>query len=158
MLSFPEKSPQSLQLPACSANFFCFPRSERILTSHLPSSHKEQLGRAFRPNSQRYRTTPELLLLQRSVASSKVAKLAEQHSSLDLEALPVDGSPTGSRKRNASIAGLDDESINIESPDQQLGDDGGKKRPIKRACNECRQQKVRPMRKLCCRRCRCCAF
>jgi hypothetical protein len=79
-----------------------------------------------------------------AVSASEQTKLEDQRASLDLEALPAESSPTGSRKRNASIAGLDDDSLNVESPDNdQLGDDAsGKKRPIKRACNECRQQKV----------------
>jgi hypothetical protein len=56
----------------------------------------------------------------------------------------VAGSPTSSgNKRNASVAGFDDDAQSIESPDHQLGEDAqGRKRPIKRACNECRQQKV----------------
>ncbi|KPI37081.1 uncharacterized protein AB675_3637 [Cyphellophora attinorum] len=80
-----------------------------------------------------------------AVSASEQTKLEDQRASLDLEALPAESSPTDSRKRNASIAGLDDDSLNVESPDNdQLGDDAsGKKRPIKRACNECRQQKLR---------------
>jgi hypothetical protein len=55
-------------------------------------------------------------------------------------------SPTQSQKRNASVAGFDSSpaSASIGSPD--LNDDhargDGKRRPVKRACNECRQQKV----------------
>lgn len=56
-------------------------------------------------------------------------------------------SPTQSHKRNASVAGFDSSpaSASFGSPD--LNDDhgraDGKRRPVKRACNECRQQKVR---------------
>lgn len=56
------------------------------------------------------------------------------------------GSPVHGRKRNASLAGFDSSPVSpsIESPDQIGGEDGsGRKRPVKRACNECRQQKVR---------------
>ncbi len=55
-------------------------------------------------------------------------------------------SPTQSQKRNASVAGFDSSpaSASIGSPD--LNDEharvDGKRRPVKRACNECRQQKV----------------
>ena len=52
-----------------------------------------------------------------------------------------------SRKRNASIAGLDSSPGSNESPDHDGTDDGtpqpgGRRFPVKRACNECRQQKV----------------
>jgi len=56
-------------------------------------------------------------------------------------------SPTQSQKRNASVAGFDSSpaSASIGSPD--LNDEharvDGKRRPVKRACNECRQQKLR---------------
>jgi hypothetical protein len=67
-------------------------------------------------------------------------KLDEAASGLHASA----GSPSGSsHKRNASVAGFDDDAQSVESPDPQHGDDAqGRKRPIKRACNECRQQKV----------------
>jgi len=55
------------------------------------------------------------------------------------------GSPAQGRKRNASLAGFDSSPASIESPDQN-GDESHardfKRRPVKRACNECRQQKV----------------
>jgi hypothetical protein len=51
-----------------------------------------------------------------------------------------------SRKRNASTAELDSSPGSIESPEVYgTGDDqqnDGKRHPVKRACNECRQQKV----------------
>lgn len=53
-------------------------------------------------------------------------------------------SPTQSHKRNASVAGFDSSPASLESPDIN-GDDharDGRRRPVKRACNECRQQKV----------------
>ncbi|RMD42606.1 hypothetical protein DV735_g2555, partial [Chaetothyriales sp. CBS 134920] len=54
--------------------------------------------------------------------------------------------PPVGHKRNASAAELDSTPVtpDIESPDQNTGEDGqGKKKPVKRACNECRQQKLR---------------
>lgn len=53
-------------------------------------------------------------------------------------------SPTQSHKRNASVAGFDSSPASLESPDIN-GDEharDGRRRPVKRACNECRQQKV----------------
>ncbi|KAJ9645505.1 hypothetical protein H2204_001085 [Knufia peltigerae] len=56
-------------------------------------------------------------------------------------------SPTQSHKRNASVAGFDSSpaSASFGSPDlnDEHGRGDGKRRPIKRACNECRQQKLR---------------
>lgn len=52
-------------------------------------------------------------------------------------------SPIQGQKRNASIAGFDSSpaTASVESPEH--GDDvNGRRRPVKRACNECRQQKV----------------
>jgi hypothetical protein len=48
------------------------------------------------------------------------------------------------RKRNASIAELDSSPGSQESPERDgTGvDNDGKRHPVKRACNECRQQKV----------------
>ncbi|KAK5093661.1 hypothetical protein LTR70_009851 [Exophiala xenobiotica] len=47
-------------------------------------------------------------------------------------------------KRDASVAGFDASPGSIESPDQHDADDQhSRKRPVKRACNECRQQKLR---------------
>jgi hypothetical protein len=53
-------------------------------------------------------------------------------------------SPTQSHKRNASVAGFDSSPASLESPDLNGDDNGrdGRRRPVKRACNECRQQKV----------------
>jgi hypothetical protein len=54
-------------------------------------------------------------------------------------------SPTQSHKRNASVAGFDSSPASLESPDINGDENGrdGRRRPVKRACNECRQQKVR---------------
>ena len=55
-------------------------------------------------------------------------------------------SPIQGQKRNASMAGFDSSpaTASVESPDH--GDDAhgrnDRRRPVKRACNECRQQKV----------------
>jgi hypothetical protein len=50
------------------------------------------------------------------------------------------------RKRNASLAGFDSSPGTVESPEADASDDGHhgdrRKQPVKRACNECRQQKV----------------
>ena len=50
------------------------------------------------------------------------------------------------RKRNASLAGLDSSPGTVESPEADASDDAHhedrRKQPVKRACNECRQQKV----------------
>ena len=50
-------------------------------------------------------------------------------------------------KRNASLAALDSSPGTAGSPDVEGSEDGAhgeerKKQPVKRACNECRQQKV----------------
>ena len=47
------------------------------------------------------------------------------------------------RKRDASLAGLDASPGSAESVDQDADDQNSRKRPVKRACNECRQQKLR---------------
>lgn len=48
-----------------------------------------------------------------------------------------------SRKRDQSTAGLDASPGSVDSGDHADGDDHAlRKRPVKRACNECRQQKV----------------
>ena len=54
-----------------------------------------------------------------------------------------------SRKRNSFVAGLDSSPISNESADYDAVDldnqqDEEKRHPVKRACNECRQQKVGP--------------
>jgi hypothetical protein len=52
------------------------------------------------------------------------------------------------RKRNASLAGFDSSPGTVESPEAEGSEDGNhdekRKHPVKRACNECRQQKVSP--------------
>lgn len=45
-------------------------------------------------------------------------------------------------KRNATIAGLDSSPGSIDDLDEAETRDGKKRQPVKRACNECRQQKV----------------
>ncbi|KAI9821069.1 MAG: hypothetical protein M1827_003802 [Pycnora praestabilis] len=50
----------------------------------------------------------------------------------------------GGRKRNRSIAGLDSSPGSQEDGDGEEGHDGRRRQPgVKRACNECRQQKLR---------------
>lgn len=74
-------------------------------------------------------------------------KLASTSAPIEGESsVPGLASPTQGRKRNASVAGFDSSpaSASVESPDingDELGRDG-RRRPVKRACNECRQQKV----------------
>lgn len=52
-------------------------------------------------------------------------------------------SPTQGQKRNASIAGFDSSPATASAESPEHGDDvNGRRRPVKRACNECRQQKV----------------
>ncbi|EXJ76876.1 hypothetical protein A1O3_10521 [Capronia epimyces CBS 606.96] len=53
-------------------------------------------------------------------------------------------SPIQGHKRNASFAGLESSPASTESPDQNGdGHRDSRRRPVKRACNECRQQKLR---------------
>ena len=99
---------------------------------------------ALRDNaSLRYR-----LFMSRHAVSGSSNKLADHQpqNSEPLIGLSAAGSPLHGRKRNASLAGFDSSPVspNIESPNQIGEEDGsGRKRPVKRACNECRQQKVR---------------
>jgi hypothetical protein len=55
-------------------------------------------------------------------------------------------SAISNRKRNASLAGFDSSPGTVESPEAEGSEDGNhddkRKQPVKRACNECRQQKV----------------
>ena len=86
--------------------------------------------------------------IQRHVSSENPFKLAERQpqDSEPVTGLGASGSPIHGRKRNSSLAGFDSSpaSPSVESPDHHGGDDShGRKRPVKRACNECRQQKVR---------------
>lgn len=46
------------------------------------------------------------------------------------------------RKRNVTIAGMDSSPGSIDDGDDNDRDDK-RRQPVKRACNECRQQKVR---------------
>lgn len=60
---------------------------------------------------------------------------------------PVSERQGANRKRNASLAGFDSSPGTIESPEGDGSEDGQqlddrRKQPVKRACNECRQQKV----------------
>jgi hypothetical protein len=62
------------------------------------------------------------------------------HSSAPAAATP--GGPASGKKRNVAVAGLDSSPGSTE--DVEDGEPHGEKRrqPVKRACNECRQQKV----------------
>lgn len=52
-------------------------------------------------------------------------------------------SPIQGQKRNASVAGFDSSPATASAGSPDHGDDvNGRRRPVKRACNECRQQKV----------------
>lgn len=46
------------------------------------------------------------------------------------------------RKRNVTIAGMDSSPGSIEDTEDNDGRDDKRRQPVKRACNECRQQKV----------------
>ncbi len=49
----------------------------------------------------------------------------------------------GGRKRNRSIAGLDSSAGSVEDGEGEDGNEDRRRAPgVKRACNECRQQKV----------------
>ncbi|KAJ5212253.1 uncharacterized protein N7498_003899, partial [Penicillium cinerascens] len=48
-----------------------------------------------------------------------------------------------SRKRNVTIAGMDSSPGSIEDMDDNDSRDDKRRQPVKRACNECRQQKLR---------------
>ncbi|KAN0069636.1 hypothetical protein V8E54_011942 [Elaphomyces granulatus] len=63
------------------------------------------------------------------------------HSSAPAAATP--GGPASGKKRNVAVAGLDSSPGSTE--DVEDGEPHGEKRrqPVKRACNECRQQKLR---------------
>lgn len=50
------------------------------------------------------------------------------------------------RKRNVTMAGMDSSPGSIEDVDDNDALEERKRQPVKRACNECRQQKVRAMR------------
>lgn len=47
------------------------------------------------------------------------------------------------RKRNVTIAGIDSSPGSIDEAEDIDGRDDKRRQPVKRACNECRQQKVR---------------
>lgn len=47
------------------------------------------------------------------------------------------------RKRNLTMAGIDSSPGSIEDMDDNDAREEKKRQPVKRACNECRQQKVR---------------
>lgn len=51
------------------------------------------------------------------------------------------------RKRNVTVAGLDSSpgSVDVDDIDEADNREEKKRLPVKRACNECRQQKVRPL-------------
>lgn len=46
------------------------------------------------------------------------------------------------RKRNVTIAGIDSSPGSIDDAEDHDGRDDKRRQPVKRACNECRQQKV----------------
>jgi len=46
------------------------------------------------------------------------------------------------RKRNVTIAGIDSSPGSIEDMDDHDAREEKRRQPVKRACNECRQQKV----------------
>lgn len=48
------------------------------------------------------------------------------------------------RKRNVTLAGMDSSPGSIDDADDNDRDDK-RRQPVKRACNECRQQKVRSL-------------
>lgn len=51
------------------------------------------------------------------------------------------------RKRNVTMAGMDSSPGSIEDVDDNDAREERKRQPVKRACNECRQQKVRAIRR-----------
>ncbi|KAJ5132225.1 hypothetical protein N7448_006383 [Penicillium atrosanguineum] len=59
------------------------------------------------------------------------------HASVAMSASDVQG-----RKRNVTIAGMDSSPGSIEDMDDNDSRDDKRRQPVKRACNECRQQKV----------------
>jgi hypothetical protein len=92
----------------------------------------------------RYRPPYAKVRYIRSWTSVKLA-VPQSQDTEPVTGLGALGSPVQGHKRNASLAGFDSSpaSPSIDSPDQNAGDDSlGRKRPVKRACNECRQQKV----------------
>lgn len=72
-----------------------------------------------------------------SVATSPVMAGASQ---------PLVPAAAGSdaRKRNVAMAGLDSSPGSVEDMDDADAREEKKRQPVKRACNECRQQKVSP--------------
>lgn len=54
------------------------------------------------------------------------------------------------RKRNVTIAGIDSSPGSIEDVDDNDARDDKRRQPVKRACNECRQQKVGAARRIPC--------
>jgi hypothetical protein len=58
--------------------------------------------------------------------------------------LPVSVAADGvhGRKRNVTIAGIDSSPGSIEDMDDNEAREEKRRQPVKRACNECRQQKV----------------
>lgn len=57
--------------------------------------------------------------------------------------VPVGADGAQGRKRNVTIAGMDSSPGSIEDVDDSDLRDDKRRQPVKRACNECRQQKVR---------------
>lgn len=55
---------------------------------------------------------------------------------------PVSVDGVQGRKRNVTIAGMDSSPGSVEDVEDNDGRDEKRRQPVKRACNECRQQKV----------------
>lgn len=56
-------------------------------------------------------------------------------------AVASDGLGQG-RKRNITVAGLESSPGSVDEVEETEQNDDKKRQPVKRACNECRQQKV----------------
>lgn len=57
--------------------------------------------------------------------------------------VPVGTDGVQGRKRNVTVAGMDSSPGSIEDVDDSDLREDKRRQPVKRACNECRQQKVR---------------
>lgn len=74
--------------------------------------------------------------------TSPIRHNANIHSGGQLLGALSGGSSLAGRKRNGVGAGLDSSPGSIDDLDDGDQQDGKKRQPVKRACNECRQQKV----------------
>jgi hypothetical protein len=88
--------------------------------------------------------TPCVPISQPSITAPSVASFGGGGSGVGAttNALTNARAPGAGRKRNTSIAGLDSSPGSIEDVDGDEGSEDRKRHPVKRACNECRQQKV----------------